>query len=86
MKIRTSRKAGFRGRNHDRGAIIGLLAAIAIPNFIRARTTSQMNACIQQSAQIDGAIQQWRLNSARAATPVTVANIHVYLGVLGCVR
>ena len=27
-------------------AIIGLLAAIAIPNFVKARTTSQQNACI----------------------------------------
>ena len=27
-------------------AIIGLLAAIAIPNFVRARTQSQMNVCI----------------------------------------
>jgi hypothetical protein len=27
-------------------AIIGLLAAIAIPNFVRARTQSQKNACI----------------------------------------
>src|ERR1035438_2801613 len=26
--------------------IIGLLAAIAVPNFVRARTTAQMNACI----------------------------------------
>ncbi|HXR04263.1 MAG TPA: prepilin-type N-terminal cleavage/methylation domain-containing protein, partial [Verrucomicrobiae bacterium] len=26
-------------------AIIGLLAAIAIPNFVRARATSQANAC-----------------------------------------
>ncbi|MFZ0829475.1 MAG: prepilin-type N-terminal cleavage/methylation domain-containing protein, partial [Verrucomicrobiia bacterium] len=27
-------------------AIIGLLAAIAIPNFVKARATSQQNACI----------------------------------------
>ena len=27
-------------------AIIGLLAAIAIPNFVKARATSQANACI----------------------------------------
>jgi len=31
-------------------AIIGLLAAIAIPNFIKARTTAQMNACINNCA------------------------------------
>ena len=27
-------------------AIIGLLAAIAIPNFVRARTTALQNSCI----------------------------------------
>ena len=52
-------------------AIIGLLAAIAIPNFVRARTTSQMNACINNLRQIDGAKQQWALENkvTGAATP-----------------
>ncbi len=44
-------------------AIIGLLAAIAIPNFIRARTTSQANACINNLRQMSGAIQQWALET-----------------------
>jgi prepilin-type N-terminal cleavage/methylation domain-containing protein len=39
-------------------AIIGLLAAIAIPNFVRSRATSQANACINNMRQIDSAIQQ----------------------------
>src|SRR5258708_7556 len=42
-------------------AIIGLLAAIAIPNFIKARTTSQKNVCINNLRQIDAAIQQWAM-------------------------
>lgn len=42
-------------------AIIGLLAAIAIPNLVHARMTSQMNACINNLRQIDGAKQQWAL-------------------------
>lgn len=52
-------------------AIIGLLAAIAIPNFVRARTTSQMNACINNLRQVDGAKQQWALETKQAtnATP-----------------
>src|ERR1700687_3687003 len=62
-------------------AIIGLLAAIAIPNFVRARTTSQKNACINNLRQIDGAIQQWALeNQAAAATTVDGAAITPYLG------
>ena len=42
-------------------AIIGLLAAIAIPNFVRARATSQANACINNLRQIDAAVNQWAL-------------------------
>ena len=57
-------------------AIIGLLAAIAIPNFVRARTSSQMNACINNLRQIDGAIQQWALETKQAAN-ATVAHADV---------
>jgi len=39
-------------------AIIGILAVIAIPNFMRARKTSQMNACIANLKQIQGAKEQ----------------------------
>ena len=61
-------------------AIIGLLAAIAIPNFIKARTTSQQNACINNLRQIDGAIQQWALeNKQAAAATVKYTDISGYL-------
>ena len=49
-------------------AIIGLLAAIAIPNFVRARTTSQKNACINNLRQLDGAVQQYALENNLAST------------------
>jgi len=39
-------------------AIIGILAAIAIPNFLKSRKQSQMNACIANLKQIDGAKEQ----------------------------
>jgi prepilin-type N-terminal cleavage/methylation domain-containing protein len=39
-------------------AIIGLLAAIAIPNFVKARSASQANSCINNLRQIDTAAQQ----------------------------
>ncbi len=42
-------------------AIIGLLAAIAIPSFMRARTTAQANACINNLRQIEGAKDQYAL-------------------------
>ena len=61
-------------------AIIGLLAAIAIPNFVKARTTSQMNACINNLRQIDGAIQQWALEQKQVETAaVTESDITPYL-------
>ncbi len=43
-------------------AIIGLLAAIAIPNFVKARETAQTNACRANLKQIEGAKQIWALD------------------------
>lgn len=47
-------------------AIIGLLAAIAIPSFMKARTTSQKNACINNLRQIDAAKEQWALEAKKS--------------------
>ena len=53
--------------------VIPLLAAIAIPNFVKARTTAQMNACISNLRQIDGAKQQWALENKKRETAVLTA-------------
>ena len=44
-------------------AIIGLLAAIEIPSFMRARTTSQQNACINNLRRIEAAKDQFALEN-----------------------
>jgi prepilin-type N-terminal cleavage/methylation domain-containing protein len=49
-------------------AIIGLLAAIAIPNFVKARTASQKNACIANLKQIQGAKATWALEMKKVDT------------------
>ena len=48
--------------------LIPLLAAIAIPNFVRARNTAQKNACINNLRQINGAKQQWALENKKEDT------------------
>jgi prepilin-type N-terminal cleavage/methylation domain-containing protein len=47
-------------------AVIGLLAAIAIPNFIKATTTSQTTTCINNLRLIDSAVQRWALDEKQA--------------------
>jgi len=71
MKLLTSRKSGFTlVEIMIVVAIIGLLAAIAIPNFVRARNTAQTNACVNNLRQIDGAKQQWALEQKKQDTSV----------------
>ena len=63
-------------------AIIGLLAAIAIPNFVKARATSQANACINNLRQIESAENQWALETGKttgAAAPSLTSDLTPYL-------
>ena len=81
MRIKTNRKAGFTlVEIMIVVAIIGLLAAIAIPNFVKARTTAQKNACINNLRQIDGAKEQWALENRKgAADAVTATDVTPYI-------
>ena len=52
-------------------AIIGILIAIAVPGFVKARTQSRIRACQENLTKIDGAKEQWALenNETTGATP-----------------
>ena len=61
-------------------AIIGMLAAIAIPNFAQARGTAHRTACINNLQQIEGAMQRWSLEMQKAEDQaVTYSDIRKYL-------
>ena len=84
MRIKTNRKSGFTlVEIMIVVAIIGLLAAIAIPNFVKARTTAQKNACINNLRQIDGAKEQQalelKLKDGDAATLGGLTGLETYI-------
>jgi prepilin-type N-terminal cleavage/methylation domain-containing protein len=81
MKINTSRRQGFTlVEIMIVVAIIGLLASIAVPNFVKARTTAQQKACISNLHQIDGAISTWAVEMNKGqGQAVTYSDISSYL-------
>ena len=61
-------------------AIIGLLAAIAIPSFMKARTTSQKNACINNLRQIEAGKEQWALeNKKSTGDAIITSEVDLYM-------
>ena len=76
MQIKTNKTAGFTlVEIMIVVAIIGLLAAIAIPNFVKARETAQLNSIFNNLRIIEGAKDQWALeskNGTGAATSLVI--------------
>ena len=66
MQIKTNKTAGFTlVEIMIVVAIIGLLAAIAIPNFVKARENAQLNSILNNLRIIEGAKDQWALESKK---------------------
>ena len=61
-------------------AIIGMLAAIAIPSFMKARNKSQQNACINNLRQIESAKDQWAMEMKKHdGDAVTLPEVNAYI-------
>lgn len=61
-------------------AIIGIIAAIAIPNFMRARKKTNMNSCIANLKQIDSAKEQMAFSNT------DVSNLDILFGPSGYIK
>jgi prepilin-type N-terminal cleavage/methylation domain-containing protein len=57
--------------------IIGILLAIAIPNFMKARESSRTKSCIANLKQIQAAKEQWAMDT-KAAPGAAVADTDLY--------
>src|SRR6187402_3534604 len=61
-------------------AIIALLAAIAVPGFLRARKRSQATRILEDLRLIDAAVDQYAIEyHLTSNTPVTSTQIKLYL-------
>src|SRR5688572_11854846 len=53
--------------------IIGILLAIAVPNFIKARESSRAKSCVANLKQIESAKEQWAMDTKAAPTATPTA-------------
>jgi len=61
-------------------AIIGVLAAIAVPGYIRSRSRSQGERTVNDARIMDHAITQWALEqNIQVGAPIVVASAAAYL-------
>jgi prepilin-type N-terminal cleavage/methylation domain-containing protein len=63
--------------------IIGILLAIAVPNFIKARESSRTKSCIANLKQIDAAKEQYMIDNKVTTCPSTVST---YVGATSYIK
>lgn len=61
--------------------IIGILLAIAVPNFVKARQNSRLQTVVANLKQLESAKQQWAMDKGKISsdTPVTADLVPTYL-------
>jgi type II secretory pathway pseudopilin PulG len=65
-------------------AVPAMLSAIAIPNFVKARSTAQLNSCINNLRQLDAAENQWALEKDKKTGDVcTEDDLKPYIRLVG---
>jgi prepilin-type N-terminal cleavage/methylation domain-containing protein len=55
--------------------IIGILLAIAVPNFVKARESSRTKACVANLKQIQSAKEQWAMDNRQPGTAAPAAGV-----------
>src|ERR1700687_4997073 len=61
-------------------AIIGLLAAVAVPGFVKARKQSQGRRILNDCRQMDSAIDKWALDNGQTdGATIDTAGASTYL-------
>lgn len=72
--MRTPRKAARKGFTLIEilvvVGIIGIVLALAIPNFLKSRVAARKNICIENLAQIETAKQTWGLEAGKKSGDV----------------
>jgi prepilin-type N-terminal cleavage/methylation domain-containing protein len=48
-------------------SIVGLLAAVSIPNYVRTREVTHRKACVANLRQLEGAVTSWALEAKKSA-------------------
>lgn len=52
--------------------IIGILLAIAVPNFVKARENSRIKTCIAELRRIEASKEQWAMENKKDGASVPV--------------